>query len=164
VYDGWVGGPHELACLDCGFVHKVWLSSTGVSLQKVESVTRFTTPSMLGVSDLVADDVREGIRAANAGCPRAAVVMLRRAVERACLDAGASKSDVLYTKIETLKKQGIITAVRASAAHAIRAFANEYGAHPDDDFLDEVSDEELEAAISITRAVVEGLAKQAASP
>jgi hypothetical protein len=135
----------------------------GATLERVESVTRFTLPRLHGVSKLVADDVREGIRAANAGCPRAAVVMLRRAIERACLEAGASKSDILFKKIESLKKSGVISAVRASAAHAIRAFANQYGAHPDDDFLDAVDDDELEAAISITRAVVDGLAKQAAA-
>ena len=53
----------------------------------------------------------------------------------------------------------MLSPVRAGVAHDIRAFANEYGAHPDDDYLDEVSDEELEAAISLTRAVVEALGK-----
>jgi hypothetical protein len=101
----------------------------------------------------------EGIRAANAGCFRAATVMLRRALERACGTAGAT-GHTLNEKIGKLQKAGTISAIQASVAHAIRAFANKYGAHPDDDFLDEVADEEIEAAVKLTLAIVEGLAKR----
>lgn len=129
-------------------------------MERVEPVTRFKLPALTQVSSRVAPDIEEGIRAANAGCPRAAVVMLRRAIEQACLEVGAKKKDRLVEKIEKLREKGLISPIFAATAHAIRAFANEYGAHPDDDYLDEVSDEELEAAIRLTAALVEGLARK----
>ena len=87
--------------------------------------------------------------------------MLRRALEQACVEAGAT-SGSLCIKIAALTKEGILSAIQASTAHAIRAFANKYGAHPDDDLLDDVSDEEMSAVVSLTVAVVEGLARRRA--
>lgn len=69
--------------------------------------------------------------------------MLRRALERACQESGAERRDILAKKIEHMKKLGFLSTVRAGLAHDIRAFANAYGAHPDDDFLDAVSDDSL---------------------
>jgi Domain of unknown function (DUF4145) len=162
VPESWVGGPHLLRCrsLDCAFVHIVWLLSNGGAVERVDPVTRFKLPRLVGVSSKVARDIEEGIRAANAGCPRASVVMLRRAIEQICLELGAKKKDRLVDKIEKLKTMGLISVVIASTAHAIRAFGNDYGAHPDDDYLDETPDDELQAAIVLTAALAEGLAKR----
>ena len=49
----------------------------------------------------------------------------------------------LSSKIENLKGKGDLTAVLAQAAHEIRFLGN-YGAHPQDDGLDEVKAEEAE--------------------
>jgi len=137
----------------------------GVSLVKVVALDRFVVPAAaLGrLSSGIKADVTEGIRAANAGCRRAGTVMLRRALERACTEAGASDA-TLNQKILSLSKAGVLSPLQASTAHAIRAFANKYGAHPDDDLLEEVSDEEIEGAVKLTIAVIEGLAKRASTP
>jgi len=141
----------------CGFAHSVWLDEAGAKVVSVTPVTRFALPYLEDVSERVAADVREGIQAANSGCRRAAAVMLRRAIERACDEAGAA-SGTLKRKIDVLNERGAISEVTAMTAHAIRAFGN-YGAHPNDDLLDDVSEEELEAAVKFTAALVEGMAK-----
>jgi hypothetical protein len=129
-------------------------------LKTVDPVDRFVVPvsALRSVSPEIGKDLKEGIRAANAGCSRAATVMLRRALERATNEVGGP-SDTLAKKIGVLKERGIMTAIQAGQAHNIRVFANVYGAHPKDDFLDEVADDEIDAAVKLTVAVIEGLAK-----
>jgi hypothetical protein len=142
----------------CQLVHDVRINHDGTCVDGVKRALRFALPDLRNVSESVARDVDEGIRAANAGCPRAAAVMLRRALEQACNEAGATTGKLIH-KIEKLKSMGVISGVFAATAHAIRAFGNDYGAHPDDDLLDDVPDDELEAAIKLTAAVVGGMAK-----
>lgn len=132
----------------------------GVSLQRVEPVTRFKEPpSLKRLSPRIAADFREGLRAANAACPRAATVMLRRGIEQACLEAGADKKDRLVEMIAKLEAKKIISPVMARTAHTVRAIANKYGAHADDDGLDEVDDEELELLVRLAVGVADGMTK-----
>lgn len=157
----WIGGPHRWQCPSCAFVHKVVVGDMAPVLIKVEAVTIFKEPvSLRRMNAGVAADFREGIRAANAGCPRAATVMIRRGLERACLDAGADKRLPLFKKIEKLEADGFITKLQAGSAHLVRSIANQYGAHPEDDGLDDVSAEELETLVRLAVAVVEGIARK----
>jgi hypothetical protein len=145
----------------------------GNMLAKVEPLSRFKGPASMAkleqTSPRVAADFREGLRAANAGCGRAATVMIRRALERACHEAGTDrglpfdKRTTLAEKIRKLQAAGFISAIQASAAHEIKAIANQYGAHPDNDYLDEMSDDELEALIKLACAVVEGIVSKPVS-
>ncbi len=157
------GGPHRWACPWCGFEHAVTTHTTDPrDIRKVEGISRFKAPLLLArIPAKVARDIREGITAANAGCLRAATVMLRRGLERACVLAGADKGDVLAKKLSKLEAAGVISRVQAQTAHIIRTVANKYGAHPDDDLLDDLDEEEFALLVSLTSAVVEGLARQA---
>lgn len=154
-------GPHRWQCNACECVHLVSLTSPGTYITGIEAVTRFKTPAALqAISPKVGADIREGIRAANAGCPRAATVMLRRGLEGACKNAGSDKP-TLADKIKSLEKSGVLTPIQAGQAHLVRSIANQYGAHADDDYLDDVSDEELETLIRLAVNVAEGLARAA---
>lgn len=153
----WFDGPHLWRCQGCGCAHELTFVA-GRDVKRFVKIDRFVVPPRELLSALDAktvSDVKDGIRAANAGCIPAATVMLRRALERECQLHGAA-GNTLHQKIASLQTKGILSAIQASTAHAIRAFGN-YGAHPNDDLLDEVSEEEFEAAIKLTIDLVHGL-------
>jgi hypothetical protein len=132
----------------------------GREILRCKKVDRYVLPPQevfSGVSTKTAADIREAIRAANARCIPAATVMLRRALERECKLHGAA-GKTLHQQIVSLEAQGIISKIQASTAHAIRAFGN-YGAHPENDLLDDVDEEQLDAAIKLTIALIRGWKK-----
>src|SRR5438094_5186104 len=85
-------------------------------------------PGHVACSDSVASDVREAIASFNAYAPRAAVVMIRRALERACDETGAREGK-LWEKIKDLHKRvGCFDDAHVALATATRHFGN-VGAH-----------------------------------
>jgi Domain of unknown function (DUF4145) len=99
-------------------------------------------------SDAVASDVREAIAAFNAYAPRAAVVMIRRALERSCDEKGARKGK-LWEKIKDLHERvGCFDDAHVALATATRHFGN-VGAHPKGDLLDDLTDDEARRALDL---------------
>ena len=86
--------------------------------------------------EAVGIDLKEASACLSVGANKAAVSMCRRALEGSMGEKGAAGS-TLYEKIEDLKNKGILTEVLAETAHEIRFLGN-YGAHPQDDALDQV--------------------------
>ncbi len=95
-------------------------------------------PGVVACPDGVASDVHEAIAAYNAYA-RAAVVMIRRALDRACREKGA-RGDKLWEQIRDLHQRvGFFDSARVALATATRLFGN-FGAHPSDDLLDDLDD------------------------
>jgi hypothetical protein len=90
------------------------------------------------------EDLAEADRCYYARAYKGVVVLSRRVMERLTEDKGAKKGDKLHEKIDFLFSQGTITKSLRDAANEIRFFGN-YGAHPRDDALDDVSREDAEA-------------------
>ena len=74
--------------------------------------------------------------------------MCRRAMQSMAEDKGAKGRD-LKAEIDDLLAKGLITKSLHDAAHEIRFFGN-FGAHPRDDGLDNISREDAEQIISLT--------------
>ncbi len=82
------------------------------------------------------------------GANRAVVAMCRRAMQAIALDKGAT-GGALHEQIEALFKAGQITKSLRDAAHEIRHFGN-FGVHPRDDGLDNITPEEARAVERLT--------------
>jgi hypothetical protein len=86
--------------------------------------------------------------------------MARRALEIACREHGAVRGS-LVTKIQDLGTRGVLDPVHVAAATAVRLFGN-YGAHPDDDLLNDVDDRSAEQALQLVVKLLEDFTARAA--
>jgi hypothetical protein len=74
--------------------------------------------------------------------------MIGRALERSCNEK-AAKGKTLCQKIEDLHKRvGLFDPAHLALATAARHFGN-YGAHPSDDLLEDLSDDEARRALDL---------------
>ncbi len=75
------------------------------------------------------------------------VVVCRRVMQQIALDKGASGRN-LKEQINDMLTKGLITRNLHDAAHEVRYFGN-FGAHPQDDNLDDISSDDARAVIDI---------------
>ncbi len=104
------------------------------------------------IPEKIREDLAESDRCFNANAYKAAVVMNRRAIQNMVLDKIEDKSiknKKLYEQIDALFNAGFITKHLKDTAHEIRHFGN-YGAHPQDDNLDETTREDVEIIDRLT--------------
>lgn len=102
------------------------------------------------IPEKVREDLAEVRRCMSTKAFRSVVVMCRRAMQQMALDKGAT-GDNLVGQIDDLFKQGIITKSLHDAAHEIRFFGN-YGAHPRDDGLDNITRDDAHSIRDLTHA------------
>jgi hypothetical protein len=132
-------------CEFCQARHIVTCSYGSLTGLRLED--RFTAGE-IAFLDGVAADVREALAAYNAYAPRAAVVMIRRALERACREKGG-RGNKLWLMIKDLhERAGLFDEVHISLATATRQFGN-FGAHPNDDLLEDLTDDEARRALDL---------------
>jgi hypothetical protein len=114
-------------------------------VQRIHLDDRFA-PGAVVCSENVGSDVQEAVAAFNAYAPRAAVVMIRRALERACIEKDG-RGARLWEKIKDLHDRvGLFDRAHVALATATRHFGN-FGAHPNDDLLEDLSDDEARRAL-----------------
>ena len=94
------------------------------------------------IPENIINDFEEGVISLKSKCFKAAVSMFRRSLQSAVLDLGANKNIDLISQI---KSMDILTGDIKDWAHNIRIFGN-WGAHPQDDNLKEISKEIAEEA------------------
>jgi len=87
------------------------------------------------IPKLIRDDLIEAKVCLSAKCFRAAATMARRAVQQACIDKGATGSD-LVVQIKDLTTKGLITKDLEEWATVVRWVGND-GAHPGKQSVDE---------------------------
>ena len=95
----------------------------------------------------IRDDFAEARRCWFGGSTKGVVVLSRRVMQQIALDKGAA-GDKLVEQIDNLLKAGHITKSLHDAAHEVRYFGN-FGAHPRDDGLDDISDDDAKAVINL---------------
>lgn len=134
-------------CPNCNARHRIKTSYQLLVANSLED--RFTIDqSKCSIEKEVVSDIKEAVAAFNAFAPCAAVVMVRRALQRACINKGA-KGSTLCGQIEDLHNRlKIFDNAHAALATATRLFGN-FGAHPNDDLLDDLSEEEARRALDL---------------
>ncbi len=120
--------------------------------QRVDRVYPYPRLSASDYHAAIPESIREDMAEAK-GCLaadayRGVVVMCRRAMQQMALDKGASGSN-LQEQIDDLFTKGIITKSLRDAAHEIRFFGN-YGAHPRDDGLDQITGQDARSVHGLT--------------
>ena len=91
-----------------------------------------------GLPLTIFQDVLEASRCMDIEASRAAALMVRRALQSALIDKGADKSKSLVEQIAELKDKGLLSSDVVSFAQGLRFLGN-FGAHPNDDELEEVT-------------------------
>lgn len=149
----------EVRCRTCACVLQIESNVDEYSeLPYLVSVTR---KDMIEVSvptkapPQVVEDFKEAARCFNAKAYKGTVTMCRRSLETAC-DAKRAKGGNLSEKIANLHEQGIIDEPTYHLASGIRQFGN-YGAHPKEDLLKAVGEQEAEFILRLTERVLKQL-------
>lgn len=99
-------------------------------------------------------DYEEAVNCFVASQNKATVVMSRRTVQGVCLNLGAESDSKLFQQIDALGKEGELTNRLVKLAHSIRGLGND-GAHPRDDGIDEVTNEEAERALEFVEHLLQ---------
>jgi hypothetical protein len=102
------------------------------------------------VPKAIADDFAEAMRCQFILAYKATVTMCRRALQAAVLEKMASPDRSLIHQIDELAEKGVITNPLKDMAHVIRLTGN-VGAHPDEDGLKNVTDEDAEDILQFTK-------------
>jgi hypothetical protein len=94
----------------------------------------------------------------NINAYKASVAMARRALQQALEDKGATKGSKLLDQINELEGKGLLSKPTSYFAHAVRAFGN-YGAHPNDDLLAQITRDDAETALMAVKKILKELYK-----
>jgi len=106
----------------------------------------------------VLDDYVEAMSTFNINAFKASSVMARRALQQALEDKGATKGHKLAAQIDELNGKGLLSDAAADLAHGVRQFGN-FGAHPNDDLLAQVTSDDARIALDITKKILKELYK-----
>jgi Domain of unknown function (DUF4145) len=98
-------------------------------------------------------DFVEAQRCRSVNAYKATVVMCRRALQASCQDLKAAGYR-LIDQIDDLAAKGKITTALKGMAHDVRKLGNE-GAHPDEDGLGDVTEEDADDIVEFTRQYFE---------
>jgi len=110
------------------------------------------------VPENVLDDYSEAVSTFNTNAYKASVAMARRALQQALEDKGATKESNLFKQIDELKSKGLLSEPALHLAQAVRAFGN-YGAHPSDDLLAQITRDDAETALMATKKILNEIYK-----
>jgi hypothetical protein len=103
----------------------------------------------------VTNDYLEAAKCLNIGCNKASAVMSRRALQQAVEGKGATHG-TLQKQIEELKTNKTLTGASKSLSDGIRQFGN-YGAHPQDDLLNDITQDEAKLAFDVLKKILSEL-------
>lgn len=99
------------------------------------------------IPEKMREDFGEARRCKYIDANKAVVVMCRRVMQHIALDQGASGRN-LSEQINDMLAKGLITRSLHNAAHEVRYFGN-FGAHPQDDSLDKISEDDAKIVMEI---------------
>jgi hypothetical protein len=108
------------------------------------------------VPEGIANDFIEASRDFNIASYKSSAVMARRTIQKMSLNLGATKTKKLYEQIEELKQEGKLHPDLADIATEIRFLGNN-GAHPEDDGLDDISEEDAKEIVDFTAELLDDL-------
>jgi len=142
------------------FNHTITIPISKANLEKFIDIWTKMQDYVRDLPDSLPEEVLNGMieasKCIDVEASKAAVVMSRRALQKALLLKGADKSLPLFKQIDNLKDNNIVSSDIASLAHGIRYLGNS-GAHPDGDLLNNVSFEDAKLAYQVTLKILKQL-------
>jgi hypothetical protein len=105
--------------------------------------------------DLIDSDFAEAMRCRYANAPKGCVALCRRALQNAAKNKGVQSRDI-GDQIKEMRSTGLITDALFNAAQEIRQFGA-FGAHPQDDELDDVTLAIADSVLELTNRFMEHL-------
>lgn len=130
------------------------------SYKTIRTYPLSTTEAEKEIHESVRRDYEEARLCFSAGAYKGAVLLCRRALQGAAIDKGADAGvdprETLNRQLDALAKEGSLNSSLADVAKEIRLLGN-YGAHPQDDGLDEVSKDQADDVVQLTGQVLEDL-------
>jgi hypothetical protein len=127
------------------------------ALQRDELIAVYPAESLgfdsAGIPPAVASALKEAITCHANGCYRAAAMLVRRCLEALCHEHGIVGKN-LKTRIDNLDNRVRLSAELLEGLHHLRLLGND-AAHTESQDYSEVGKEEVELAISITKAVLQ---------
>jgi hypothetical protein len=102
----------------------------------------------------IREDFAEATRCFYAKSFRGVVVMVRRLLQDISRDKGIARGENIKAEITELLASGWITKSLFNAAHEMRHFGS-FGAHPQDDGLDDVTEDDVAALFAIANQFTE---------
>jgi hypothetical protein len=138
-----------------GFVFAVADAETR-RIKQAYPYTRATADSFeRSIPQNIREDFAEATRAIHATAYKASVVMCRRVIQ----DIAKEKhipGDTNKEQIKQMNASGLITKPMFDAAHEIRHYGG-FGAHPQDDGLDEITRETAESLLELTNQFLQNI-------
>lgn len=136
----------DVRCTNCGATLTVTILNGELKVTPINKTFEIT--SIPNAPSNVTSDVSEAQICHAVGAYKACVVMCRRSLEQVCDDKSA-QGRLLHDKIHYLQGQGIISSEIFGIFEEIRYFGN-YGAHPNDDLLGDVTKDDSSSVLEIT--------------
>ena len=157
-----LGGPwqippglpwHYMVCgchrKECGKpIFAIWEQTNDIIVQVYPFPQSSPEQIHKAIPEPIRKDWAEAKTCQYAGAYKGVVVMARRVMQQIAVDKGAATGK-LHEQIDWMFKEGLITKSLHDAATEVRHFGN-YGAHPQDDGLDEVSPESAAEVMHLT--------------
>ena len=141
----------NVLCPSCKHMHLMSFISGRIKKQELlvtEVLHRKVIEEVPDAPDDINSDLWEAQICVSVNAHKATVVMCRRVLEQLCDDQGA-QGNTLYEKISDLQSRGSISETDEKLFNTIRYFGN-YGAHPTQDLLGEVSKKDSDLVLGVT--------------
>ena len=157
----WIGSCDAGGCHKQLYADVEYTGATGRTMHfnVIETFPKYSPPKEPSIPDNIWDDYAEAYSSFNSQNYKSTVVMSRRVIQNASLDKGASKKDDKGNWI-FLKNQ-IKSGFPGAEFKYLRELADEikyfgdYGAHPNDDGIDQVSEDDAKEILDFTSSFLE---------
>lgn len=130
------------------------VSSQSLNIESILPASEHTVDKRVPVG--IADDFIEATRDYNIASYKSSAVMARRTVQKMCVNLGATVGEKLHKQIEELKTNNKLHPDLADLATEIRFLGND-GAHPEDDGLDDITQEDAKEILSFAEELLDDL-------
>jgi len=157
----WIGKCDNSKCGKTFYARVKYTGSVDneVMFDVIETYPKYVPKKHESIPEHIWSDYLEGCRCFDVGGFKATVVMCRRMMQNVCLERGAKKKDAKGNWM-TLRNQikEAFPAKEYSLIHSIAdkvKYFGDYGAHPQDDGIDKVNEDDSKAILDFTSNILE---------
>lgn len=160
-FSHWIGKCDNSKCGKIFYARVNYTGSVGneVKFDVIETYPKYVPEKHASIPKHIWSDYLEACKCFDIGAFKATVAMCRRMMQNVCLERGAKKKDAKDRWI-TLKNQikEAFPEKEYSLIHSITdkiKFFGDYGAHPQDDGIDNVNEDDSKAILDFTNTILD---------